>query len=47
MRDGVKGAQAVRTMLEWQPRQAIISHGEWFREGATEELRRRFNWLQI
>jgi hypothetical protein len=47
MRNRVEGAQAVRAMLAWEPRQAVISHGEWFREGATEELRRRFNWLPI
>jgi hypothetical protein len=47
MRNRAEGAQAVRAMLAWEPRQVVISHGEWFREGATEELRRRFNWLPI
>jgi hypothetical protein len=47
MRQRSEGAHAVRAILAWEPRQAVISHGEWFRDGATEELRRRFNWLPI
>lgn len=47
MRNRGEGAQAVRAMLAWEPRQAVISHGEWFREGASDQLRKRFNWLPI
>lgn len=47
MRSRTEGAQAVRGILAWRPRQAVISHGEWFRNGATEQLRKRFSWLPI
>lgn len=47
MRNRVEGADAVRAILAWEPRQAVISHGEWFRAEATAELRQRFSWLPI
>lgn len=47
MRDKAAGARAVSAMLDWGAAQAIISHGEWFREDATEELRKRFDWLPL
>jgi Domain of unknown function (DUF4336) len=45
MRDKTAGARAVTVMLGWGATKAVISHGEWFRENATEELRTRFDWL--
>lgn len=45
MRDRSAGRLAVEQMLSWAPRAVIIAHGEWFREGGTQELRRRFAWL--
>jgi hypothetical protein len=47
MRDRAAGASAIRKLLSWQPTQAVISHGEWFRTDATDELRRRFQWLPL
>lgn len=47
MRDKASGARSVNAMLEWGAAQAIISHGEWFRENASQELRKRFDWLPL
>ena len=47
MRDKKAGAKAVADILGWGATQAIISHGEWFRENATQELRKRFDWLPL
>ena len=47
MRDKTAGARAVKVMLDWGATKAVISHGEWFRENATEELRARFDWLPL
>jgi len=47
MRDKAAGARAVAAILGWGATQAIISHGEWFREDATQELRKRFAWLPL
>jgi len=47
MRDRAAGADAVTAILGWGATQAVISHGEWFREDATEELRKRFAWLPL
>lgn len=47
MRDRAAGAKAVAAILGWGAAQAVISHGEWFREDATEELRKRLNWLPL
>jgi hypothetical protein len=47
MRDKAAGARAVAAILAWGPSQAIISHGEWFRQNASEELRKRFDWLPL
>ena len=38
-------AEAVRTMISWQPRRIIIAHGRWYRGNAVAELRRAFRWL--
>jgi Domain of unknown function (DUF4336) len=47
MRDKISGARSVNAMLKWGATQAIISHGEWFRENASQELRKRFEWLPL
>jgi Domain of unknown function (DUF4336) len=47
MRDKTAGARAVTVMLGWGATKAVISHGEWFRENATEELHTRFDWLPL
>lgn len=47
MKDKAAGAAAIYKLLHWSPSQAVISHGEWFRENATEELRQRFDWLPL
>lgn len=47
MRDKAAGAKAVTAILGWAAAQAVISHGEWFREDATQELRKRFAWLPL
>ena len=47
MRDKASGARAVAAILAWGPSQAIISHGEWFRQNASKELRKRFDWLPL
>lgn len=47
MRDREAGAKAVAAILGWGAMQAVISHGEWFREDATQELRKRFAWLPL
>jgi len=36
---------AIRQLLAWNPEQAVISHGEWFKCDAAKELRARFEWL--
>lgn len=47
MRDRAAGAEAVAAILGWGAAQAVISHGEWFRQDASEELRKRFDWLPL
>ena len=47
MRDRAAGAEAVAAILGWGATQAVISHGEWLREDATQELRKRFAWLPL
>lgn len=47
MRDKAAGAKAAAAILGWGATQAVISHGEWFREDATDELRKRFAWLPL
>lgn len=43
---GLEGLRAaVNTMLSWEPEQIVISHGRWFEEKGTEELRRAFRWV--
>lgn len=46
LRDRQAARHAVERMLAWQPQAAVISHGEWFRQEATKELRQRLAWLQ-
>ncbi len=38
-------AEAVRTMISWQPQRLIIAHGRWYEENAVAELKRAFRWL--
>jgi hypothetical protein len=40
-----KMAEAVRTMIFWQPKRIIIAHGRWYRGNAVAELKRAFRWL--
>lgn len=47
MRDRERGAAAARKILEWKPKSAVISHGEWFRENGEDELRQRLGWLPL
>lgn len=47
MKDKALGADAINKLLSYRPTKAIISHGEWFREDASEELRKRFSWLPL
>ncbi|WP_291056174.1 DUF4336 domain-containing protein [Hyphomonas sp.] len=47
MKDKNLGATAIADLLAFKPDAAVISHGEWFRENATEELRQRFSWLPL
>ena len=47
VKDKAAGATAIRAVLSWNPVQAVISHGEWFRSDATAELRHRFGWLPL
>lgn len=46
-KDKTVGAAAITELLALAPAAAVISHGEWFRENATEELRQRFSWLPL
>lgn len=36
---------AVETMIAWNPKRIIISHGLWHRENGVEELKRAFKWV--
>ena len=47
MKDKNLGAAAIAELLAFAPDAAVISHGEWFREIATDELRHRFSWLPL
>jgi len=38
-------ANAVRTMISWQPQRILIAHGRWYPENAVSELKRAFSWL--
>ncbi len=39
-------ARAVyQTLIDWDPEKVIISHGEWFREEGTRELKQRLSWV--
>jgi hypothetical protein len=32
-------------MIDLEPEKVVISHGEWFREDGTKELKKRLGWL--
>ncbi|NER06120.1 MAG: DUF4336 domain-containing protein [Okeania sp. SIO3C4] len=34
-----------KQMLKWEPEKIILSHGKWYEENGTAELRRAFAWL--
>ena len=38
-------AEAVLTMISWQPQRIIIAHGRWYTENGVNELKRAFRWL--
>jgi hypothetical protein len=38
-------AAVVRQMIAWGPERVIFTHGRWFENNGTEELRRSFRWL--
>ena len=37
--------KAVEKMISWGPEKIIISHGRWYNENGTAELKRAFHWL--
>jgi hypothetical protein len=37
--------QAVRQMIDWEPRRVILAHGRWFERDGQRELIRAFDWL--
>jgi hypothetical protein len=37
--------EAVSRLVEWNPERVIFSHGRWFEQDGTAELRRAFRWL--
>ncbi len=41
-RNSAELADAVEAMIAWRPGALILSHGRWFKRGATEELERAF-----
>jgi hypothetical protein len=45
MKSKTAGRKVVQTMIDWQPERVIISHGEWFRNNGTEELKNRLQWI--
>lgn len=34
-----------QTMIDWEPEKVVISHGEWFRDEGTRELKQRLSWI--
>jgi hypothetical protein len=40
-----QAAQAAARLISFAPERVIFTHGTWFRDGATEQLRRSLNWL--
>ncbi len=38
-------AEAVKTMIAWEPERVIIAHGRWYPDNAVAELKRAFRWL--
>lgn len=36
---------AVETMIAWNPKRIILSHGLWYRENGVAELKRAFKWV--
>ncbi|WP_370628933.1 DUF4336 domain-containing protein [Celeribacter sp. PS-C1] len=43
-----KKARAVmREVIGWEPEKVILSHGRWYSENGTEELKRAFRWLRL
>ncbi len=38
--------EAVRKMLNWDPRRVVMAHGVWQRENGRQYLERAFNWLR-
>ena len=34
-----------QVMIDWEPEKVVISHGEWFREDGTKELKKRLGWV--
>jgi len=38
-------ARAATQLVGWQPERVIFSHGRWFEQNATTELRRSLDWL--
>ena len=45
MKSKAAGRKVVQTMIEWEPERVIISHGEWFRNNGTQELKNRLQWI--
>jgi hypothetical protein len=37
---------SLQRMLQWNPEKVILSHGRWYENNGTAELRRAFRWLE-
>lgn len=45
MRDRALAKPCYQIMIDWEPEQIVISHGECFFDNAAAELKRRFAWV--
>lgn len=39
-------AEAINTMIAWQPERIILAHGRWYEKNGSEELKRAFRWVK-
>lgn len=42
-----KAREVIREVASWAPERVILSHGRWYAENGTEELKRAFRWLNL
>jgi hypothetical protein len=40
-----QASAAARHLVDFEPKFVIFSHGKWYSERATEQLRNSLNWL--